>query len=719
VEALQNRRMKKTAAAATALFAAALHAQDAAPTIESPPAGGTPSLRAVTVSTPRGATVPFDLPGSVDLVDRQQLRDGKLQVNLSESLGGVPGLQVQNRQNYAQDLQISIRGFGARSTFGLRGVRLYVDGIPATLPDGQGQSTNIDLGSADRVEVLRGPFSALYGNSSGGVIQVFTEDGEAPPRLGFSAAGGSFGSTRLGAKASGASGGIDYLLSASRFRTDGYRDHSAATRDIANGKLGVQLDDGSRLTLIANSVRIDAQDPLGLTQAQLHADPRAAPLATQYDTRKTVDQTQVGLLYERRVDADQDLRLMLYGGDRRTTQFQSIPPSAQVSALSAGGVIDLQRRYAGFDARWTVRTALAGRPFELSTGLAYDTLHEQRRGYENFVGTGSTQRVGVQGALRRDERNEVGNVDPYLQTRWDFAERWSLEAGLRQSTVRFDSDDRYQRGINGDDSGDARYRQLLPAAALRFAATRDLNLYVSAGRGFETPTLNELSYRPANVGGLNFALQPSVNRSLEVGAKARVAEGLLTAAVFQTRTDDEIVTATNSGGRATFQNAGRTQRDGVELSWLHETTSHWRTQLAYTWLDARYRDGFCSPAPCAAGNAVAPDNRIPGIAKQSFFAAFGYAPPLGWRAGAELRALSRIEANDANTARAPGYVVAALQAGYVQRWAGWEWNAFARVDNLFDRQTVGSVIVNESNGRFFEPAPGRNWTVGAGATYVF
>ena len=714
------RGMKKTAAAAaTALFVTALHAQDAARVADTPVVDGTPSLRALTVSTPRGAAVPFDVPGSVDLVDRQQLRDGKLQVNLSESLGGVPGLQVQNRQNYAQDLQISIRGFGARSTFGLRGVRMYVDGIPATLPDGQGQSTNIDIGSADRVEVLRGPFSALYGNSSGGVIQVLTEDGEAPPRLGFSAAAGSFGSTRFGAKASGMSGGIDYLVSASRFRTDGYRDHSAATRDIANGKLGVQLDDGSRLTLIANSVRIDAQDPLGLTQAQLDADPRAAPLATQYDTRKTVDQTQVGLLYERRIDAAQDLRLMVYGGDRRTTQFQSIPPSAQVSPLSAGGVIDLQRRYAGFDARWTVRTALAGRPFELSTGLAYDTLREQRRGYENFVGTGVAQQLGVQGALRRDERNQVGNVDPYVQTRWDFAERWSLEAGLRQSTVRFDSDDRYQRGINGDDSGDARYRKLLPAAALRFAATRDLNLYVSAGRGFETPTFNELSYRPGNVGGLNFALQPSVNRSLEVGAKARVADGLLTAAVFQTRTDDEIVTATNSGGRATFQNAGRTQRDGAELSWLHETPTHWRTQLAYTWLDARYRDGFCSPSPCTGGNAVAPDNRIPGIAKQSFFASFGYAPPLGWRAGAELRALSRIQANDTNTASAPGYVVAALQTGFVQRWAGWEWNAFARVDNLFDRRTVGSVIVNEGNGRYFEPAPGRNWTVGAGATYAF
>ena len=682
-----------------------------------PAASGT--LREVTVSTPRGNVVPFEAAGSVDRVEGADMRDGRMQAQLSESLGGVPGLQVQNRQNLAQDLQLSVRGFGARSTFGVRGVRIYVDGIPATLPDGQGQTSNIDIGSLDHVELLRGPFSALYGNSSGGVIQVFTEDGEAPPRLGFSAAAGSFGSTRFGAKASGASGNIDYVLSASRFRTDGYRDHSAATRDIANGKLGVQLDDGSRLTLIATSVRIDAQDPLGLTQAQLDGDPRAAPLATQYDTRKTVDQTQVGLLYERRIDATQDLRLMVYGGDRRTTQFQSIPPSAQVGALSAGGVIDLQRRYAGFDARWTVRTALAGRPFELSTGLAYDSLHEQRRGYENFVGIGAAQQLGVQGALRRDERNQVGNVDPYLQTRWDFAERWSLEAGLRQSTVRFDSDDRYQRGINGDDSGDARYRKLLPAAALRFAATRDLNLYVTGGRGFETPTLNELSYRPGNVGGLNFALQPSVNRSLEVGAKARVADGLLTAAVFQTRTDDEIVTATNSGGRATFQNAGRTQREGVELAWLHETRNHWRTQLAYTWLDARYSDGFCSPAPCALGNAIAADNRIPGIAKQSFFASFGYAPAEGWRAGAELRALGRIEANDANTASAEGYALLALQAGYVQRWDKWEFNAFARVDNVTDRRTVGSVIVNEGNARYYEPAPGRNWTVGAGAAYRF
>jgi iron complex outermembrane receptor protein len=313
----------------------------------------------------------------------------------------------------------------------------------------------------------------------------------------------------------------------------------------------------------------------------------------------------------------------------------------------------------------------------------------------------------------------VRNLDPYVQGSWRFADAWTLEAGVRRSNVRFSSHDLYIVGPNRDDSGSARYGKTLPVASLRYQATPGLALYASAGRGFETPTLNELSYRADGIGGLNFGLQPSVNTSVEVGAKARLAGGLLTAALFQTRTRDEIVTNTNVGGRATFQNAGRTRRDGFELAWQHETGDHWRTQLAYTWLDARYRDAFCSPSPCGTGTTVAAGNRIPGIAEHAFFASFGWVPPEGWRAGAEIRALSHIAANDRNTAEARGYAVAALYTGYVRRWARWDFNAFLRVDNLFDRRYIGSVIVNEGNARYFEPAPGRSWTLGMGAAYRF
>ncbi|WP_367270004.1 TonB-dependent receptor [uncultured Pseudacidovorax sp.] len=680
---------------------------------------GAGQLPEVTVSTPGGPQPVFAVPGSVDRVEGADLRGNRLGVQLSEGLGAVPGLQIRDRQNFAQDLQLSIRGFGARSTFGVRGVRLYVDGIPATLPDGQGQTSNIDIASLERIDVLRGPFSALYGNSSGGVVQAFTAPGEAPASLSYSVAGGSNGTWRTGLVGSGKQGAVDWRLSASSYSTDGWRAHSAAQRDLANARVGIDLDQGGKLTLVFNRVTLDAQDPLGLTAQQFATAPRSADLATQYNTRKTVTQSQAGVVFEQPLGAQQSLRFMLYGGERGTTQYQAIPPSAQQNPRHAGGVIDLDRHYAGADLRWTGKFDLAGRPFELVAGLGYDSLREWRRGYENYVGGPAQPLLGVQGRLRRNERNEVFNVDPYAQATWRFAPDWSAEFGVRRSRVHFDSQDRYITAANGDDSGTATYSRTLPVASLRWTPMRDLALYVSAGRGFETPTLNELSYRSDGVGGLNFGLRPSVSDNVELGAKARLAGGLLTAALFQTRTQDEIVTDTNVGGRSTFRNAGRTERKGVEVGWQHETEDHWRTQVAYTWLDARYQDAFCTPSPCSAANLVPAGRRLPGVASQSLYAAYGWMPPQGWRAGAELRAVAKVWANDLNTARAPGYAVAAIHAGYVLKLGRWDLNAFARIDNLFDRRYAGSVIVNEGNARYFEPAPGRTWTVGMGGTYSF
>ena len=675
-------------------------------------------LAPIHVTSTRQEAPPFEVPASVDVIDGQALREGRPQVDLSEGLGAVPGLVLQNRQNHAQDLQLSIRGFGARSTFGIRGVRLYVDGIPATMPDGQGQSSNIDIGSIERVEVLRWPFSALYGNSSGGVVQVFTARGEGPPTISTGFAAGADGLRRYSVQGSGSSegGGMDWLLSASRIKTDGIRPHAAADRRTGNGRLGFQLSPDDRLTLVFNSVRLRAQDPLGLTRAQFLADPwQTTPQATQFNTRKTVDQQQLGLIWERRVNVDHDLRLMLYHGQRDTMQFQAIPPAAQLNRAHAGGVIDLGREYAGMDLRWTARLALASRPLELLGGLSVDVLKEERRGYENAIGS----LLGVQGRLRRDEHNRVGNVDPYVQARWQFAERWSLEAGLRHSHVRFRTCDLYAGPGNGDDSGSARYRRALPMAALRWQASERTSLYATVGRGFETPTFNELSYRADGGAGLNYGLRPATSTSVEAGAKHKLGGGLLTAALFQTHTRDEIVTAANVGGRSTFQNAGRTRRQGVELAWQGRFARHGRAQVAATWLDARYRDGFCATVCTDTGRAL-PGGRIPGVAREVAQAELAWLPPEGWRGGVELRHVGRIAVNDGNTEFAPRATTLAAHVGYLWRPSRhWELSAFVRGDNLTNRRYAGSVIVNEGNQRYYESAPGRRWTAGANATFRF
>ena len=681
------------------------------------------TLAPVTVTATRTEVPPFDVPASVDVLDGERIRsDGRAQLNLAESLALVPGLLARDRQNQAQDLQLSVRGFGARSTFGVRGVRLYVDGIPATMPDGQGQLAHIDLASVGRLEVLRGPFSVLYGNSSGGVMQVFTEEGQGSPVLSGSLATGSYGLKRIDLKASGGTGALGYVLSAGRLNTNGYRQHSAAEREGANARFDWTLDSDRKFTLLANTLSVQAQDPLGLNRAQFDAVPRSVDAsATTFNTRKTVRQSQLGAVYEHRLDAGNQLRLMLYGGERAVTQFLSIPTGQQNNALHPGGVIGLDRNYGGLDARWTTRTLLAQRPLEIVTGLAYDAMNEERRGWQNFKGS----TLGVQGTLRRDEDNRVTSLDPYVQASWKPDPRWTVNAGVRHSLVRFNSADNYIVGTNGNDSGSMRYSATLPAAGVTYAPSAQWRMYAAAGRGFETPTFNELAYRSAAT-GLNFSLRPSRSDNLEAGAKWRTAAGAATlieasAAVFHTATQDEIVTQTNVGGRSTFQNAGATRRRGLELATSIAPARHWLAQLSYTLLDARYRDAFACPVNvnlCPAGQVPA-GNRIPGTARNALAAELGWRPPTGWRAGVDARYLGSVTVNDANSDVAASFATLSAHVGYVLIRHRWNIAATARVDNLSNRRYAGSVIVNEGSGRYFEPAAGRNHVLSASANYRF
>lgn len=684
---------------------------------------------ATVVVTVTGVAQPgFDTPAAVDAVSGRTLREGQRQVNLSETLARVPGLHIADRQNYAQDLQISSRGFGARSSFGVRGIRLYADGIPASMPDGSGQVSHFALSSAARVEVLRGPFSALHGNAAGGVIAIFSGDAPAGLTVTPSLSLGSYGTWRLGAQAAGTAGAVGFSLDASRFATDGYRERSAATRELENARLKFALGDATTLTFTANRVDMPAsQDALGLTRAEFSSDPRqASPAAVAFNTRKSTRQIQYGAAFEHAFSSANRLRVTGYLGDRSVTQYQAIPAATQTPAAHPGGVIDLARDFGGLDARWIHQGFVGDGAYTVTAGFARETQDELRRGYLNFLGPAAApSALGVLGAIRRNEANRVVSTARFVQGEWQAWPAIRLSAGVRHTRVAFNSRDLYVAAGNGDDSGAVSYAATTPAAGLVWSIAGELNAYATVGRGFETPTFNELAYRPGGVSGLNFGLKPAVSRHAELGLKARFDGGWANLAVFRAGTTDEIVTLVNAGGRAVFQNAGRTERRGVELVAAKQYASGIGLHLAYTYLDATYRDGFltCLTTPCAAPVVpVAPGNALPGVPRHSLFAELAWRAPrpgaLGQAVAAlEVRRVSQVFVDDRNSDAVSGYTVAALRAGLEKRAGDWTVAAFARVDNLADVRYAGSVIVNEANSRFFETAPGRNWTLGATLAY--
>lgn len=659
----------------------------------------------------------FDFPAAVDVIDAERIRTGQMRVNASDALAAVPGLVAQNRQNYAQDLQISSRGFGARSAFGVRGVKLVADGIPASMPDGQGQAATFNLDLAERIEVLRGPFSAAYGNHAGGVVQLFTREPGDRPLLETSLMGGSDGARKADVNAQGQAGGIGYLLDASRFETDGYRDHSAARRDQAYARLSVRPNDGGKLTVTAGGLRQkDTQDPLGVTWATYLRDPRAGEIDTtdtatpkrtfaeRYDTRKSIDHQQIGAAWEQRFGANR-LKVSLYGGNRQVIQYQAFSRAFQAPASHSGGVVDFDRDFHGADISWLDVRELGGGKLSTTAGFEYGRSSDDRKGYENFVGAD----LGVKGRLRRDERDVVSNADPYLQSEWAAGD-WVLNGGVRHSRVTVSVRDSYLS--NGNDSGGIRHTRTTPVAGLLYKVSPVLNVYASAAQGFETPTLNELFYSGTG-GGFNFRLQPARSTHGEIGMKTIVGPGVrVDAALFTVKTRDELVVDAASGGRTSYRNAGKTSRRGAEVSVDADLGSGFNSRIALTLLRAVYDTPF---------GAVAAGSRLPGVPKANLYADLAWTDATGrFGAAVETIASARVYAEDSNMEQAaPGYATVNARVTARHDAGAWGVTGYARVNNLFDRQYIGSVIAGDTNKRYYEAAPTRNWQLGATIQYRF
>ncbi len=669
----------------------------------------------VVVSATRSAHDSFDLPASVDVINMERDGDNQLRVNVSEVLSRVPGLVAQNRQNYAQDLQISSRGFGARAAFGVRGVRLLVDGIPATLPDGQGQAATFNLDAADRIEVLRGPFSSVYGNHAGGLIQLFTRDGKQDPTAEVHATTAPDGARKIGTTLQGSIDSINYLVDASRFETDGYREHSAALREQGFAKLAFALPDSGKLTLQASVLhQPNSQDPLGVSWASFQRDPRAGEidasdtntpkrsLAERYNTRKDIDHQQLGLAWDQHW-GDGQWHLVAYGGTRRVIQYQAFSRAVQAAPSHSGGVVDIDRGFSGIDANWTRMWPIEDGAFSLTVGLDAARTNDARLGFENFLGS----QLGVKGALRRDEQDRHSNQAPYLQLEWKSGQ-WVTNAGVRRTHLDMKVEDHFLG--NGDDSGQLAFAHTTPMLALLYKVNPLLNVYASAAAGFETPTMNEMFY--SSSGGFNYKLAAARSIHQEIGFKAITSALQANAAFFQVDTKDELVVDAASGGRTSYRNASRTLRQGAELALDARFGERWSSHVAATLLRAVYTQGF---------GGVAAGSRLPGVPNASLFSELAWKARDGaWGAALEAQASGRVFADDANAdVPAPGYAIANAVV-HAQYAAGrWQFRQFARLNNLANRRYVSSVIVGDSNRRYYEAAPDRQLSVGVKALYRY
>lgn len=668
------------------------------------------TLQEVVVSATRSEQRSFDAPAAVQSVSRDTIQNAGPQISLSESLKRVPGLTILDRQNYAQDLQVSIRGFGARSAFGIRGIRLLIDGIPATTPDGQGQGSSISLPSTDRIEVLRGPMALLYGNSSGGVIQAFTKAAPKEPEIGYQYYLGSYGLRRADYQFGDTVGKVGIVADYSTMTIDGYRANSATERKQFNGKLNFDLNEDLKVNLVFNQFDMPlAQDPLGLTRAQLAQDPSGAGTkAIDTMTRKSVLQNQLGSSATYRLDNDRSLTSRAYYGTRDNTQY-----------LASSKWVGLSRAYYGVGLQYNEHTAWAGTPVDWVVGYEFDRSSEYRQGGDSPLGQKS-------GLPTRSEDNQAENSDLFVQGTALVSDNVSVAAGLRSSTVRFNSDDYYITATDKDGSGNVSYRATSPVLGVTYHATDALNLYANYGKGFETPTLAEMAYQtnPANavVGQFNTALNAASSRHYELGAKWTPGENSrVDLALYQIDTVDEIVVLRSSFGQTAYKNAPGTTRTGWELSGSTQITPHLSAMASASMIDARYTKAFQSIVAGSPVN-VAAGNQLPGIPQSSLFSELAWTSnpatagrnSNGLRLGVEMVQAGRLYANDTNTESADGYTVFNLSAS--QRWSLGKGGVtlYARINNVGDERYVGSVLVNQTATppQSYEPGLPQNWTVG-------
>ena len=683
----------------------------------------------------------FDLPVSIDVVEQKDIQNGQLAQSLSESLIRVPGISAQNRNQMAQDTQIQTRGFGARSAFGVRGIRLYLDGISLSNPDGISNPGNVDLATLKSIEIMRGPFSSLYGSSSGGVIQLRSADAPKNPELNFDFKVGSYNTTVESVGFAGTKSGVQYMIDTSAFNTSGYRDHSALHKDQTTAKLKFNLDNDTTITILANYMNLRAQDPLGLSRSSssqidgydaagnsiasytkviglthyeysVFDNPKKVPdVALLDDTRVHKENTQVGFIIEHKINENNSINLINSVGHRINDQYAATTFNTTKSKQSSIG-----RDFFNNELNWTNKGQVLNKNYTITTGASYGSMVDERYDRSGFY-------TSINSTINKQEKDFASNLDEFIQGKLSILDNFDLHAGARNSNVNYD----VQSRLAGSVSGGLHFSKTTYVSGATWKVTPSFNLYANYGKGFETPTLAEIAYKDDPVTGNasssigpNLNLMPSTSDNYELGIKTfPLSNTSLNLAIFRTETNKEIVIDNTTAGNTTYKNAGLTFRQGFEASLDSQLINNFNLYGAYTYLDAQFDSAYINKVNGITAN-INSGNRIPGAYRQQLYAELAWKyPAFNFNAALEGRYNSKVFINDANTDFAPSYTVFNVRAGFTQDLTNWKFSEYLRVENIFDKDYIGSVRVNDSNSRFFEAAPTRNYLTGLSVTYKF
>lgn len=647
------------------------------------------------ISATRSSRKAVDIPAAVDVVEREEIQLFQSAVTFDEALTPIPGLFFQNQQNFAQDLRISMRGFGARSPFGVRGVKILLDEIPLTLPDGLTQVDILDPGIIDRIEVLRGPSSSLYGNASGGVISVFTE-GE--PDTKFDAElrtlAGHYGLHKSHLKFGGLFGNGYYRFFASHLKLDGYRDHSATENFSFLGKIVYPTESDSEWMVTLGKLHSPyAEDPGGLTLTETAIEPQqASPRNLLFSAGEEVDQEIMGARYKKSFDSRNHLTLAMHLGHR---DFSNRLP------FRDGGIVEFERWAPGLTWKFINNGKALNLNNHFIVGVDFQYQRDDRQRFNNIFGS--------KGAKILDRIETVRSVGPFLRNELSLNPNIELVGGVRFDNIRFGLEDHFL--ADGDQSGSITLSAWSGTAGAVWHLNSTHHLYANFATAFETPTSTELINHPTGGPGFNTDLKAQNSLNYEIGAKGVGGFGYQVS-LFYILSKDEIVPFEIAAfpGRSFFRNAGESVRKGFEAALNYSPAKHLETRLSYTYSDFKFTE-FVAEGRDLAGND------IPGIPTHRFFASLDYKHPQGWFSRFNLQHVGSFFVDDQNSLKSNSYTLADLFLGYEGKAGLYRWTAFIGFKNLLNETYNSNIRINAFGGRFFEPGPPFN--IFAGVTLAF